>query len=242
MSLEELSASLDNLLKIVDYGESSNETIDTIKDMTSRIINKIVWKNSKLYLVDNSTTSDQLLNLQTGMTLIKASQFETSEYTKPIGEALIDSFLSHRNYRGDVPKTIEISSDQKSTETIPGEDIYLLIEDAPFTPHFYQDGDILVYTIAETNSEITMANGSYKEIRINTTYPFNTKLKSPHTVIISGIKPHKQLQLGTRVWRPYPLHEEYYVGYYYDQQPELLFVMLNMSDKGEIMEEIKVSF
>lgn len=238
LGLKQLSISLENLLKITEYGTNSNKTSDSIKEITNLIIQKIYWTNSKLYLIDGSVLSDQLLNFETGLLLIKSSQHETSEYAKPIGEALVESFLTNRDFKGDIAKTFNTETGNFSNEVIPGSEIYLKLSKNPNLPHFYQEKDILIYTIAQVYTGATGINNNSSEIRINVEYPFPTKNSNPHTYVISGIKPYKQIYLGGRLWRPDVNFEKWNIGYYYDQNSELLYFMVNNKSK----EEIKITF
>lgn len=233
MNLDELSATLGNLLNISEKSSNKEIIVERIKEISNLIIRKISWTKSKLYLIDNSTISDQLLNFHTGLNLIKASQYETSEYVKPIGDALVDTFLSNRNYKGDVPLTFNFEDETFSEEYIPGEDVYMMLSDSSNYPHFFVKDDITIYSISEVDSNSINILNEASEIRIRVKYPFSNQ-SNPHAFAISGVKPYKQIYLGGRLWRPDLNFETWYIGYYYDQASEVLFFMVNSSSKEEI--------
>lgn len=234
MTLNELSATLGNLIELLKSGSNEDELKEKVKEISSIIIDKIYWNKSKLYLLDNSSTSDQLLNFHTGRNLIEASLYETNEYVKPIGEALVDTFLSNRNFKGDIPLTFNSETGEFSEANIPGEDVYLLLEDRSIYPNFFSKDDITIYSISDVDSDSITVLSNPNEIRINVDYPFNTNNSKPHAFAIGGIKPYKQIYLGGRLWRPDINFETWYVGYYYDQAAEMLFFMVNSSTKENI--------
>ena len=224
MTLKQLSTSLYHLLMALKSDFENSQSRDSIKEITDRIINKMVWDDTGLYLTDDETLSDQLLNLKIGQLLIEASQHETSEYSSPIGEELIITYINNSRSNGDVPKSYNIKNGEFSSDLIPREDSFLLLSDNKHIPHYIQDKGFKIWTISDS-IEI---NVNQAETRITVSYPVesNTNVNS-HFFVISGVKQYNQLYFKGKLWRADPKFESYGVGYYYEQSTQLLFFMPN---------------
>ncbi len=230
LNLNELSISLYHLLAILESKSTNSDTIDSIKEITDLIINKIHWDNSGLYLTDNKLDSLQLLNLQTGQLLIRASQHETSEYSKPIGEGLIQTFINNSSSKGLIKESYNLESREFSAKGILLEDTIMLFNNNPHLPHYYQDKGIKIWTMSDSIE----VKKSSKEIKIKIAFPVDSNTKrNSHFLVISGIKPYKQLYYKGKPWRSEPNFEKWRVGYYYDHNTQLLYFMPNHKKNRE---------
>ena len=230
LNLQGLSVALWHLLLIVEQESLTSDMSNSIKEITDLIIEKIRWDETGLYLVDNSNLSSQLLNFITGELLIEASQFETSEYSKSIGEALIYTFINNSERNGNISTTYNFEDKSFSISKNTPENIYLLLSDNVYLPHFYQDRDIKVWTISES----VQIDKSLNKTRITITYPVDKSVKvNYHFLVIQGVKPYNQLFFKNRPWRADSKFERYGVGYYYEQSTKLLYFMPNHSKSRE---------
>ncbi|MGL1891057.1 MAG: hypothetical protein OCD02_05485 [Spirochaetaceae bacterium] len=236
LNLTELSNSLYHLIQILDMGTINSISSDSIKQITDLIIQNIKWDDSGIYLVNNEDISSQLLNLKTGKLLIEASQHETSEYSKPIGEALIQTYMNNSDNLGSNFTFYNFKEKTYSQEIIKAEDSYLLLSQNRYLPHYYQSNGIKIWTISDS----IVINRSSKDTRITITYPLDkyTKVNS-HFLIISGIKPYKSLNFKGTAWRADKNFEKWGIGYYYEPSTQLLYFMPNHT---KLREEIVVYY
>lgn len=222
LNLKQLSITLNNMMMVLKSGSNSSESIDSVKEITTIILSKIKWDETGLYLVENLESSSQLLNLKTGLQLIDASQYEVSEYCKPIGEALVSTFIKNSKSNGDIPAYYDLKSQKSSEEVLNGADIYLLLSESKNLPHYYIDKGIKAWTISDS---ITIKKNS-KNTTITISYPVkNKKDKNSHHMVISGVSPYKQLNYKGQPWRAAKDFEKWGVGYYYEQDTQLLYFM-----------------
>lgn len=230
LNLEELSIALYNLLQIMEKESTNSKSIDSVKEITDLILQKIKWDDSGIYLSDDRILTNQELNLKVGQLLIDASQYEASEYSKPIAEGLIHTYLNNSNKDGEVKTTYNLLEKSFSDSTVSAEKSFLILSDNPYLPHYYQSDGIKIWTISDSIA----INKSTKNIRITITYPVdnNSKVNS-HFLTVSGIKPYSQLYFKGTLWRADKLFERYGVGYYYENSTELLYFMPNHTKPRE---------
>ncbi len=230
LTLEGLSISLYNLVQILETESTNSKSSDSVKEITDLILQKIKWDTSGIYLIEDDSISNQELNLKVGKLLIEASQYETSEYSKPIGEGLIRTYLSNSDKNGGVKNTYNIQKKSFSLSEISPEKSFLQLSQNQYIPHYYQSEGIKVWTISDS----IIIDKSTKDIRITITYPVdkNSKINS-HFLTISGVKPYKQLYFKGTLWRADKVFERYGVGYYYELSTKLLYFMPNHTKPRE---------
>ncbi len=229
-NLESLIISLQNLVKILEKGTTISRTTDSLKEITDLILQKIKWDKTGLYLVDNSLVTQQELNYKAGKLLIDASQYATSEYSKPVGEGLIQTFLSNSNQNGEISELYNIESGEFSDKKLRPENLYLLLSDNPYIPHYFQSMGIKIWTISDS----IVVSKSKKDIRITITYPVDSDSEvNSHFLTISGIPAYSNLYFKGKLWRPDINFERWGVGYYYDDLAKILFFEPNHTKPRE---------
>ena len=230
LSLEGLSISLYNLVKILETESTNSNSSNSVKEITDLILQKITWDKTGIYLIDENSISNQKLNLKIGKLLIEASQYETSTYSKPIGEGLIRTFLSNSDKNGGVKTTYNIQGKTFSKSEIPPEESFLLLSDNPYIPHYVQNEGIKIWTISNS----IVIDKSTRNVRIIITYPVDkNSVINSHFLTISGLKPYKQLYFKGKLWRGTKEFERFGVGYYYEHNTELLYFMPNHTKPRE---------
>lgn len=222
LRLIELTSTLNNILILMENGLSNSNSSDSIKELTDLIINKIKWDDTGLYLVDRNGKSSQILNLKTGLLLIKASQHETSEYSKPIGEALIDTFFANSDKYGYISNNYIIETKSFSSGLIKPEEIYNLVSSSSHLPHYHIEEGIKIWTISNDIKITKTANETIIEID----FPVNSNAGiNSHHLVISGLTPYKQLYYRGQQWRADKDFEKWGVGYYYDLADQILYFL-----------------
>lgn len=224
LNIEELGITLNNLVNILETDTTNSNTSDSVKEITDLILKNIKWDESGIYLIDENSISNQKLNLRIGQLLIDASQHETSEYSKPVGEGLIKTYLENSTEDGGVYTTYNIKEKTYSEVQIPPEDSFLLLSDNPYIPHYFQSEGIKIWTISDS----IVVDKNTQNLRITITYPvdLNSEVNS-HFLTIIGVKPYKQLYFKGTLWRADKVFERYGVGYYYEDSTQLLYFMPN---------------
>jgi len=236
LTIEQLAVALYNLNNILESDSANSKNVDSVKKITDIILQNIVWDGSGTYIISNNNISDQSLNLKIGQLLLESSQYETSEYTKPLGEALIDTYLNNSNNKGEVSKEYNFKEKLYSTAIISPQESYLALSNNPYIPHYIQDNGIKIWTISNSID----INKTDKSIRITVSFPIdNSSNINSHFLAISGVKPYKQLYFRGRLWRADKLFEKYGVGYYYEYSTNLLYFMPNHTKERE---EIVISY
>lgn len=226
---------LNNLLHILDAKSASTIALDLVKQLTDSILEKIFWDDTGTHLIDSENISNMVLNLKAGKLLIKASQHESSEYSKPIGEALIETYIKNSQANGAINSQYDTKDKRWLESYIPAEDSYLSLSNNPYLPHYYEDNGIKVWTISDS-VEISITSS---DIRISISYPYSREEERSHFLAISGIEPYKELYFWGNQWRADKNFEKWGVGYYYDQTPKHLYFM-PMHKKTR--EEIVISY
>lgn len=222
LNLKSLGITLNNLLNILDSGSNSSSVSDHIKVITDLIIEKIEWDNTGLYLIEDDGLSYLELNLRIGKLLIDASQHESSKYSKPIGEALITTYIDNSNSEGSISSSYDIKNKEYSITQIKPEDTFLLLSTNEYLPHYYQNRGIKIWTVSDS---ITVTKNS-KETRITISYPVDNRVNiNYHFLTISGIEPYQDLYFRGKLWRADKSFEKWGVGYYYSPASKLLFFM-----------------
>ncbi|MBN2617801.1 MAG: hypothetical protein JXR64_05750 [Spirochaetales bacterium] len=235
LTLEQKAIYLNNLLGIIQYGKPTEGTFNSVKIASDFIINQIKWDETGLYLVENDI-SNQRLNLDIAKILLKAAQHETSEYTKPVAEALISTYIRNSDRSSSVSLTYNIKDKIFSKEKITPEESYLKLSTNKHIPHYYQDYGVKVWTISDSVQIQQTPNST----RISITYPVDSKTNiNSHFLYISGIKPYAQLYFKGKPWRADVNFEKWNVGYYYDQTSQMLYFLPNHTN---IREEILVTY
>lgn len=227
---------LNNLLYILDGGSTNSSTLDMVKQLTDSIIEKIYWDETGLHLIDTDGLSNMTQNLRAGQLLIKASQHESSEYSKPIGESLISTYINNSEENGAL-KGIYLSKEKRWLERIiTPETSYLALSNNPYLPHYHEEGGLRIWTISDS-IDVTRTSSN---IRITASFPIDReKGVRSHYLAISGVEPYKELYFRGTLWRADRNFEKWGVGYFYDQTPQHLYFM---PKHNKIREEILISY
>lgn len=235
-TLNELAVNLNNLLHILDSGTSSSRISNSVKDISDLIIQRIKWDDTGLYLVNKEGLSYMELNFKVGRLLIEASQYESSKYSSPIGEALISTYLNNSDTKGRIKTTYNIDKREYSIGNINPEDSFIMLSDNPYLPHYFQSNGIKIWTI----SNAVEISSNSRNTRISISFPVDRSTPvNSHFLTISGIKPYKQLSFRGKPWRADRNFEKWGIGYYYDNISKLLYFM---PDHTKSKEEIVVTY
>lgn len=227
--LNNLYNRLNFLVTIANSGQKEQSITNAIKSVTDIMMQKLQFTEETIFFADNNR-ADLFKNFQTALLIIKASEYHTNEFCKPVGEAVIHNILNLSDNQGFIPANYSFDDSSYSESYIGPEKLYPYITDNPNVAKEKVFGNVTAWSMGN-NFHMTITD---KEVNLKSTFPKG----QVEYLAVSGIKPLTPttvVRFHNLKWRPDRNFQKYEDGYYYDVSSQTLYIAIKHKTLTETM-------